>query len=602
MIREIYINNFGKFYDKTIKFESGINQILGENEAGKTTIINFISMIFYGNSSKSRDLLQNERKKYQPWNGAEMKGHIIIEKQGITYKVERSFNKSNSTDVVRVYNNDTGKEVKVPDNNEPGTFFFGVGLESFQKTMNISSEDVVITNDQKKDEITRRLVNLVTTGEEDISYKKAISNLESKMEKLISKNRKSGEIVELRGYIEELIEDLNQAKEDEKEKDSIKLEIDIMKEKIKEYQKRIDDYSFAIEKKTEMDKILLKKNEFESQIKFSDNSYNEEKLDGIQMEIDKLEKESPIIKFNILDLFIIPLVYSVINLGNSTIIYMGLAILSTILLIWGQYKKIKDKKEKLALLYSKEEKIIGNLDKQNKKIKNINEEIHYIDRAISEINYDLKDIGLFDNSEYIKFREIEKNNEFTIKENIARLEAQSKEKFRGKENYSTIEYKIQKGKEKLKLLEHNYDLLVNTKEYIEKSFSELEVDFSKILGEHSSELINKITDGKYEKLLISNDFEIKVLDSKTKEFRDWRYLSSGTIDQFYLALRLAITKLIVDDKNNRILMLDDIFMRFDDTRKDITINLLVDNAKEFEQILLFTNKIYDIKDSNLIKL
>lgn len=60
------------------------------------------------------------------------------------------------------------------------------------------------------------------------------------------------------------------------------------------------------------------------------------------------------------------------------------------------------------IIHRKEDKYLDIIETQNKKMQNINEEIHYIDRAISEINYDLKDIGLFDNDKYLELREEEK--------------------------------------------------------------------------------------------------------------------------------------------------------------------------------------------------
>ncbi|MFM1533978.1 ATP-binding protein, partial [Helcococcus ovis] len=78
MIKEIYINNFGKFNNYSLKLNNGINIIYGKNESGKTTILNFILMVLYGANSKSNDISQNIRKKYTPWNNSQMKGYIVL--------------------------------------------------------------------------------------------------------------------------------------------------------------------------------------------------------------------------------------------------------------------------------------------------------------------------------------------------------------------------------------------------------------------------------------------------------------------------------------------------------------------------------------------
>ncbi|MFM1553000.1 ATP-binding protein, partial [Helcococcus ovis] len=218
MIKEIYINNFGKFNNYSLKLNNGINIIYGKNESGKTTILNFILMVLYGANSKSNDISQNIRKKYTPWNNSQMKGYIVLQKDNIFYKIERTFNQSNATDIVDVYEINTGKKINLSSPKEPGKYFFDMDYESFKKTLFISSESTVISNDGKKDEITRKLINLVSTGEENISYKSAIDNIEKKIEEYKSKSGHKGKIVELKCEIANIKSELEESKIDEKDK------------------------------------------------------------------------------------------------------------------------------------------------------------------------------------------------------------------------------------------------------------------------------------------------------------------------------------------------------------------------------------------------
>ncbi len=48
ILKELRLISFGKFQNKTICLEEGLNIIYGENESGKTTIHNFIDGMFYG--------------------------------------------------------------------------------------------------------------------------------------------------------------------------------------------------------------------------------------------------------------------------------------------------------------------------------------------------------------------------------------------------------------------------------------------------------------------------------------------------------------------------------------------------------------------------
>ena len=47
-ILKLKINSYGKLKDKEINLKEGINLIHGKNEAGKSTLINFIISSFYG--------------------------------------------------------------------------------------------------------------------------------------------------------------------------------------------------------------------------------------------------------------------------------------------------------------------------------------------------------------------------------------------------------------------------------------------------------------------------------------------------------------------------------------------------------------------------
>ena len=62
----------------------------------------------------------------------------------------------------------------------------------------------------------------------------------------------------------------------------------------------------------------------------------------------------------------------------------------------------------------------------------------------------------------------------------------------------------------------------------------------------------------------------------------WR--SDGTVDQLYLALRLAVAEELTRDTP---LILDDALARFDDTRLAAALELLTREAEQ-RQVILFT--------------
>lgn len=598
MIKEIYINNFGKFNNYSLTFDKGINVLVGNNEAGKTTIIAFISMVLYGNQTKSTDLLQNERRKYQPWDGSQMKGHLIITKEGIDYRVERIFNKSNSTDIVKVLNNHTGQEIDIIDNKEPGKYFLGMDLDSFKKTLYISSEDLVISNDDKKDEITKRLINLVTTGEEDLSYISTLKNLDRKIEEGISKSGKKGTIVDLRQEIDEIKSLMESARQDELEKSKIDLQIKNKEEDYKAQTIKINNLKTALKRKDDKDEMSRKKEDIKGKIVIKESSPELERLGLLRESIIQKENENSFIRLKPLDISLLLAIGSLFLLSVNTYLAISLAIIFLMAFLYSQKTKIDDKNRELKSMYKKEEVLEDFAKKQERMILDLNNEIFYIDKAIDEINYEVKNLGLINKDLAYSNLQILQEEAYQIRQDIVKIESMAKAKFSGKENYATLEHLLTEKSRQLEYLEEKHDLFVKTKDLLVKSFGQVEVDFSDQLSKVASEYIFKITHGKYEKLVISNEFDIKVLDRQSNDLIDWKYVSAGTIDQLYLSLRLAIIELLVENREAKILLLDDLFMRFDRKRQENTISIFLEIAKDFEQIICFSNKLPIIEENN----
>lgn len=269
-INQIHIDAFGKFENYDLSFSDGLNVIYGQNEDGKSTIMSFILMMFYGYSGKSRDLLKNPREKYRPWNGSEMKGSILFEYQSNQFRLERTFGKSNSSDKINIINSITGEPFNLPSKATPGQAIFGLGEEAFIKSVFISQGGILVDATGKNDEITEKLLNLVTTGNEDVSYKKAVQSLNSSIERLVSKSKRQGLLVEDRTRLVELKDELIQAQQDESDKLEASETIERLNKQLKEKQNEYQQYQEkrkVIELDNEKEKIensLRQKEYFEN--------------------------------------------------------------------------------------------------------------------------------------------------------------------------------------------------------------------------------------------------------------------------------------------------------------------------------------------------
>ena len=190
-INSVYISAFGGIKDRKIDFEDGFNVIYGDNENGKSTLMAFIKMMFYGSERGSSQIAKNIRKKAAPWDGSPMAGSIDFEHSGKRYRLEREFRTSNSTDRVTLFNLDLGENRAVAG--DVGREFFGLSAAAFERSVFIGQSGFPESDAAAESEINAKLSNIALTGDESISYDTVFSRLEKAKTALKSKSGRAGE-------------------------------------------------------------------------------------------------------------------------------------------------------------------------------------------------------------------------------------------------------------------------------------------------------------------------------------------------------------------------------------------------------------------------
>ena len=99
--------------------------------------------------------------------------------------------------------------------------------------------------------------------------------------------------------------------------------------------------------------------------------------------------------------------------------------------------------------------------------------------------------------------------------------------------------------------------------------------------------MSAVTDGRYEEILLNRDFSAKARTEEDTIARDSGYLSAGTVDLLYIAVRLAVCELALPSGEPCPLIIDDALVNLDDTRFEQAMKLLRKIAKE-RQVILFT--------------
>ena len=99
-----HIENFGVLSNFDFEFQEGLTVIHEANGFGKTTFTVFIKVMFYGMPRRgARNIVENERKRYYPWQGGKYGGFLEFEYKGVSYRVTRYFGKTAAKDTFDLF-------------------------------------------------------------------------------------------------------------------------------------------------------------------------------------------------------------------------------------------------------------------------------------------------------------------------------------------------------------------------------------------------------------------------------------------------------------------------------------------------------------------
>lgn len=150
---------------------------------------------------------------------------------------------------------------------------------------------------------------------------------------------------------------------------------------------------------------------------------------------------------------------------------------------------------------------------------------------------------------------------------------------------AALEAQKQQLAERQAALQTRYDALTLAAEVLAEANDRMRSQFSPRLTQVTAELFSAMTGGKYTDLRLPEDLAMEVREEGEAVTREQSYLSGGTRDQLYLALRLAVCRLALGEDVP--LVLDDALVYFDEDRLAKAMALLEEEAKT-RQILLFT--------------
>ncbi len=628
-IKEIKINNYGILKNKKINFENKLNIIYGKNESGKSTLLNYIKNIFYGISKNKNGKNISEYEKYLPWTEEEFSGKIKYElDNGENFEVFRDFKKKNP----KIFNSnfeDISGQFNI-DKKDGNKFFYDqtkVDEGMFSSTV-LSMQQEVKLSKSDQNVLVQKVANLAASGEDTVSYKRALDRLNrGQLEEVGTERSQEKPINKIRKRLEDTLIDIETIENKKDSLENLQGQIEEIKQEIEK--KELKNYAILelhkIKSVNEIEKEKIK-------VKEEINNEKREKINKLNLEKNELDRKKEINDLNnkknikikqknnkkinlifIIFLIIITL-FNLINfifIKNKILNYLLLILIPILLIIFFITKKINNKKYNLN-----NKNNINNLDKKienkiinlNTQINILNEEILEQNKIISEennklnLNYNLlleNLIKKYNNNEIINLINNLKENSL---ENINYYIHKNQEEINNKkieknkididieninnnlENLINLEEEKIKLQEELKQLENKNNSFNIAKEVLQIAYEKMKNNVTPKFTKNLSQTINKISNGKYNKVTI-NDEEGLMVELENGEYITADRLSIGTIDQLYLSLRLSMEEEISEEKMP--VILDEAFAYFDDYRLENALKFLVEELEE-NQIILFT--------------
>ena len=153
------------------------------------------------------------------------------------------------------------------------------------------------------------------------------------------------------------------------------------------------------------------------------------------------------------------------------------------------------------------------------------------------------------------------------------------------DNKENLQKELIEQKDKLKNMESYLKSLEVAKSTLEETSEEMRKLFNPSMDSRASEIFSYLTGGKYKKLNILKKYDISI--EHNMHNYNCENFSSGTIDQAYFSLRVAIAEIISND-NCIPIIIDDSLMRYDKIRLEKILNFLINYKKNSFQSIIFT--------------
>ena len=623
--------SFGKFNNESISFHSGLNIIEAPNESGKSTWCAFILAMLYGIDSSERTKTGTlpAKQRYAPWSGAPMEGTAELTADNCDITIIRSTRLKNAPmrEFSAVY---TGTSIPVEgmDASNAGQLLTGVSRDVFARSAFIGQGAAAVTGSP---ELEKRIQSIFSTGEEEVSFTEANDRLSAWQRK--RSYRQQGFLPDVDGKINDLKESIERADTtaaeiraaeeqlDECEEKCSELESDVIrarKERRKQMFRDIDAARaearlLAEEQNAALEELNDRRNDLRESLfgrRSAASVEAEAEKDLSRLEELSTEKKPSLLWLPALLCFLLALAGAVVyqQVFNHIAVIIAAAFFCLLAVVFlgiyiRQHSGIQEAQEEVQTILRKykadnAEDIVLKLDEHHARCvaaRKAEEKEKKASAAADEAYERLS------NLEARASEDTDSASGTTAEADFVReLAGMRKQAVALSSKISTDKGKlavtgdpvvmrselVRLEKERLEL-QKELDAIGFAKTVLKEADDEIQSRFSPELGRIAAEYMSFVTGGRYEGVLLNRDFSAMTKTTDDAVARKSEYLSAGTIDLLYLAVRLAVCELALPEGETCPLIIDDALVNMDDTRYEQAIKLLGEIAKE-RQVILFT--------------
>ena len=649
---------YGKLDQARLDLQPGLNVICAPNEGGKSTWCRFLLAMFYGLNTRQRGDLA-DKNRFQPWNGSLMQGklELSVGDKGLTLS-RRTQRPDAPLGVFSCTYSGTDTPVPGLDTARCGETLLGVPQSVYQRCAFIPSGSLAIDADA---DLERRISALISTGDEKISF----SQVESRLKKQLRQRKynRSGsiplleaEIAGLRaaqqeaqtltGQLENLQQQLSQAREDQARRRQARLQV--AQEALREKERCLQ----ALPDSSDLQRINQQLGAVRSlgdQVQQAQEAVSRQES-AIEDQLQELNRNPlhPMTKAQLeaqlqiqppappqVAQLLISLALGLCGGGflwyeidRPQVLWLCLACAVTALAA-GNFLRLLirrirlqqsrrrelSRQEELRKLAESYLPALEELEAQRALLRQKQQILSDGDRRLrTQLSDLLSQVSRWDDSvqsagDIRRFvRETAQNRDRLAQElhqaqaqllqaqmsdaddTVTHLQqqiAQVQGRLEAGRDAQALGDQISRLEEELVRQQAEYDALRLSLDALQAANTTLQNRFSPELGRRAAEIFADMTGSTWSHILLDREFHLSAESGSDPTRRSVQLLSAGTADQLYLAVRLAICEMILPPEQNPPLILDDALLTFDDARLSTTLNYLTRLGAQ-RQILLFT--------------